>query len=69
MIQPFIADGFSAQLELNLYQNNIKTSISEKPIISPLSNGSRTFYKYDYLGVITKNDTTKNFADSVNSKV
>ena len=47
------------ELELNLYQNNIKTSISEKPIISPLSNGSRTFYKYDYLGVIIENDTHK----------
>ena len=47
------------ELELNLYQNNISTSITEKPIISPLSNGSRTFYKYDYLGLIIENDTHK----------
>ena len=56
---PYLSLMDLVELELNLYQNNIKTSISEKPIISPLSNGSRTFYKYDYLGVIIENDTHK----------
>ena len=47
------------ELELNLYQNNIKTSISEKPIISPLSNGSRTFTNTTIWDVIIENDTHK----------
>lgn len=46
-------------LELNLYENNIKTSITNKPIISPLSPASRTYYKYDYNGFIIENDTNK----------
>ncbi|MEC8406963.1 MAG: DUF5686 family protein, partial [Bacteroidota bacterium] len=56
---PYLSLMDLVELELNLYQNNISTSITEKPIISPLSNGSRTFYKYDYLGLIIENDTHK----------
>ena len=37
-----------AKIELDLFQNNIEIPISNKPVISPLSPGSRTYYKYDY---------------------
>ena len=56
---PYLSLMDMVELELNLYQNNVKTSITEKPIVSPLSNGSRTYYKFDYLGLIIENDTHK----------
>ena len=48
-----------AEIELDLFQNNIEIPISNKPIISPLSPGSRTYYKYDYLGFIPNKDSVK----------
>ena len=41
-----------SEIEFDLFQKNINISISNKPIISPLAPGSRTYYKYDYLGFI-----------------
>jgi len=45
-----------AEIELDLFQNNIEIPISNKPVISPLSPGSRTYYKYDYQGFIIENE-------------
>ena len=46
-------------LEIDIYKNQIKLPITQKPIISPLSAGSRTYYKYDYDGIVIQNDSTK----------
>ena len=48
-----------AEIELDLFQNNIEIPISNKPVISPLSTGSRTYYKYDYMGFIPNKDSIK----------
>ena len=50
-----------SEIEFNLFLNNINVSISNKPIISPLAPGSRTYYKYDYLGFIPTEDSNKIF--------
>ena len=48
-----------SEIEFDLFQKNINVSISNKPIISPLAPGSRTYYKYDYLGFIPNEDSNK----------
>ena len=48
-----------SEIELNLFENNIEIPISNKPVISPLSAGSRTYYKYDYIGFIPNKDSIK----------
>mgnify|MGYP007000333537 len=48
-----------SEIEFDLFQKNINVSISNKPIISPLASGSRTYYKYDYLGFIPNEDSNK----------
>ncbi|MDA9893914.1 DUF5686 and carboxypeptidase regulatory-like domain-containing protein [bacterium] len=50
-----------SEIEFNLFLNNINVSISNKPIISPVAPGSRTYYKYDYLGFIPTEDSNKIF--------
>ena len=47
------------ELELDLYKNNIELEITNNPVISPISNSSRTYYKYDYQGFILENDANK----------
>lgn len=47
------------ELELDLYSNNIDLTITDKPVVSPLSPSSRGFYKYDYLGTIIEEDSNK----------
>ena len=46
-----------SEIEFDLYENNIPIKIANKPIVSPLSPGSRTYYKYDYLGFIPQEDS------------
>ena len=48
-----------SEIEFDLYKNNIPIQIANKPIVSPLSPGSRTYYKYDYLGFILQEDSFK----------
>ena len=48
-----------SEIEFDLYKNNIPIQIANKPIVSPLSPGSRTYYKYDYLGFIPQEDSFK----------
>ena len=48
-----------SELELDLFENNIPIKIASKPIVSPLAPGSRTYYKYDYIGFIPQEDSTK----------
>ena len=48
-----------SEIELDLFQNNIEIPISNKPVISPLSPGSKTYYKYDYMGFIPNKDSVK----------
>ncbi len=47
------------ELEIDLYKNNIELEITNNPVISPLSPNSRTYYKYDYQGLIVENDSNK----------
>ena len=46
-----------SEIEFNLYENSMPIKIANKPIVSPLSPGSRTYYKYDYLGFIPQEDS------------
>ena len=46
-----------SEIEFDLYENSIPIKIANKPIVSPLSPGSRTYYKYDYLGFIPQEDS------------
>ena len=48
-----------SEIEFDLFENNIPIQIANKPIVSPLSPGSRTYYKYDYLGFFPQKDSTK----------
>ena len=48
-----------SDIEFDLFKNNIPIQIANKPIVSPLSPGSRTYYKYDYLGFFPEQDSTK----------
>ena len=48
-----------SEIEFDLFKNNIPIQIANKPIVSPLSPGSRTYYKYDYLGFFPQKDSTK----------
>ena len=48
-----------SDIEFDLFKNNIPIQIANKPIVSPLSPGSRTYYKYDYLGFFPQKDSTK----------
>jgi hypothetical protein len=48
-----------SEIEIDLFENNIDIKIANKPIVSPLAPGSRTFYKYDYIGFIPQKDSTK----------
>jgi hypothetical protein len=48
-----------SEIEFDLFENNINIKIASKPIVSPLATGSRTYYKYDYLGLIPQKDSTK----------
>ena len=48
-----------SEIELDLFENNIPIKIASKPIVSPLAPGSRTYYKYDYIGFIPQEDSTK----------
>ena len=47
-----------SEIEFDLFKNNIPIQIANKPIVSPLSPGSRTYYKYDYLGFFPQKDST-----------
>ena len=48
-----------SEIEFDLFENNIEIKIANKPIVSPLAPGSRTYYKYDYIGFIPQEDSTK----------
>ena len=48
-----------SEIEFDLFKNKFPIQIANKPIVSPLSPGSRTYYKYDYLGFFPLKDSTK----------
>ena len=48
-----------SEIEFDLFENNIEIKIANNPIVSPLVPGSRTYYKYDYIGFIPQEDSTK----------
>ena len=48
-----------SEIEFDLFENNIEIKIANKPMVSPLAPGSRTYYKYDYIGFIPQEDSTK----------